>query len=90
LPSVWFAILLALALDGVSGRVRYGLAAVVLLFHFAALQHNLGFWEAASERVKAECAMGAPVLPDSINGVPALANGRPECIEIAHNRHRKP
>jgi hypothetical protein len=90
LPSVWFAIFLALALDGVPGRGRYGLAAVVLLFHFAALQHNLGFWEAASQRVKAECATGAPVLPDSIDGVPALANGRPECIEIAHNRFRKP
>ena len=90
LPSVWFAILLALALDGVLGRVRHGLAAVILLFHFAALQHNLGFWEAASERVKAECATGAPVLPDSIDGVPALANGRLECIEIARNRFRKP
>ena len=90
LPSVWFAILLALAVDGVRGRVRYAVAAIVLLFHFAALQHNLGFWEAASAQVKAACATGAPALPDSIDGVPALANGRPECIEIAHNKFSQP
>jgi hypothetical protein len=94
LPSVWFAILLALALDGVPGRMRYGVAAIVLLFHFAALQHNLSFWEAASAQVKAACETGvlsAPnSLPDSIDGVPALANGRPECIEIAHDRLSRP
>jgi hypothetical protein len=82
LPSVWFAILLALALDGIPARSGYVVATVVLLFQFAALQHNLGFWEAASDRVKAQCATGAPALPGSLDGVPALANGRPECIEI--------
>jgi hypothetical protein len=94
LPSVWFAILLALALDSVPGRARYAGAAIVLLFHFAALQHNLGFWEAASAQVKAACATGIPSvsnsLPGSIDGVPALANGRPECIEIAHNKFSQP
>ena len=92
LPSVWFAILLALAVDGtgVAGRVRYALAAIVLLFHFAALQHNLHFWEAASAQVKAACATGSPMLPGSVNGVPALANGRQECIEIAHNNFGQP
>jgi len=92
LPSVWFAILLALALDGTRGhgRVRYVAAAIVLVFHFAALQHNLGFWEAASAQVKAACETGAPELPNSINGVPALANGRPECIEMGRNKSSQP
>jgi hypothetical protein len=82
LPSVWFATLLALAIDGLASRARYAVAAVMLLFQFAAFEHNLGFWKAASARVKAECATGAPALPDSIDGVPAYANGKQECIEI--------
>jgi len=90
LPSVWFAILLALALDGVPRRPGYVVAAVMLLFHFAALQHNLRFWEIASARVKAGCDTGAPSLPDSLNGVPLLANGRQECIEMAHTRLGRP
>lgn len=90
LPSVWFAILLALAVDGAPGRVRYATAAVILLFQVAALQHNLGFWEAASAQVKAACATGAPTLPAAIDGVPALANGRPECIEIARKESSQP
>jgi len=90
LPSVWFAILLALAVDGIPGRARYALAAMVLLFQFAALQHNLAFWETASARVKAACATGAPALPGSIDGVPALANGRQECIEIGRNTLSRP
>ena len=90
LASVWFAILLALAVDGVPGRVRYAVAAIVLLFQFAALQHNLGFWEAASARVKAECATGAPALPDWMDGVPVYANGKQECIEITRNTFSRP
>lgn len=90
LPSVWFAILLAVAVDGLSGQVRYAVAAIVLAFQFAALQHNLGFWEAASAQVKAACETGVPVIPASINGVPGLANGKPECIEIAHNKSSQP
>jgi len=90
LPSVWFAILIALALDGVPARTRYAAAVIVLLFQFAALQHNLGFWEQASARVKAACATGAPALPDSMNGVPLLANGKPECIEITRDTSSRP
>jgi hypothetical protein len=96
LPSVWFAILAALALDGTSRypRVRYAVAAIVLMFHFAALQHNLGFWEAASAQVKAACETGilsvTNSIPDSMDGVPALANGRPECVEIGHNNFGQP
>jgi len=61
------------------------LAAIALGFQFAALQHNLDFWEAASARVKAACTTSrsdVPALPDSIDGVPALANGEQECVEI--------
>ncbi|MCU1334518.1 MAG: rane protein of unknown function [Bryobacterales bacterium] len=90
LPSVWFAILLALALDGVPARTGYTLAAIILLFHFVALQHNLGFWEAVSTRVKAACEAGDPALPDWIDGVPALANGRQDCIEIGRITRSRP
>lgn len=94
LPSVWFAILIALALDGLPARdgyrASYAVAAIVLLFQFAALQHNLGFWEAASARVKAGCTTGAPALPDWMDGVPVLANGKQECIEIARISFRQP
>jgi len=62
----------------------------MLLFQFAALQHNLSFWEAASTQVKAACATEDPSLSASVDGVPALANGRQECIEIAHNRFSPP
>ena len=37
LPSVWFAILLAFAVDGAGGRLRYATAAIILLFQVAAL-----------------------------------------------------
>jgi len=82
LPSVWFAILLALALDGLGRRARYVVAAIALLFQFATLQHNLDFWEAASAQVKAACTSGNANLPPFIQGVPALDNGRQECLEI--------
>ncbi|MGH9648035.1 MAG: hypothetical protein ACRD4E_14590 [Bryobacteraceae bacterium] len=96
LPSVWFALLFALALEGTVryGRVRYAVAGVVLVFHFAALQHNLGFWEVASAQVEAACETGilsvANSVPNSIDGVPALANGKPECVEIVHNKSGQP
>ena len=90
LPSVWFAVLIAAALDGIPARARYPIAAVAFAFQLAALQHNLGFWEVASTRVKAACATDAPEVPDWINGVPALANGRPECVEIARGTQPSP
>jgi len=40
--------------------------------------------------VKAACATGAPALPDSMNGVPLLANGKPECIDIARDTSGRP
>jgi hypothetical protein len=90
LPAVWFAILIALALDGLKMRARYAAAAIILLFQLVALQHNLGFWEAASARVKAACATGVPALPDWMDGVPVLANGKQECIEIARKTFDQP
>jgi hypothetical protein len=94
LPSVWFAILFALALDGTSGRARYVAAVIILAFQFAALQHNLGFWEAASAKVKVACETGSlsvvDLVPTSIDGVPALANGRAECVEIGQNKSSQP
>ena len=90
LPSVWFAILTALALDGVAARSRYPAAAAVLLFHFAALQHNLAFWEVVSGRMKAACTTGDLAIPDWIDGVPALGENRKECLEIGQITRTQP
>ena len=90
LPSVWFTILIALALDGLPPRSRYAVAGIALMFQFAALQHNLGFWEAVSAQVKTACEAGAPAIPDWIDGIPAMAEKRPDCIEIGRITRLQP
>ena len=99
LPSVGFCLMLAMALDHRSRdrRERFAIAAVLLIFHFVALQHNLADWAYASEKTKAACVSGAAYtrssstfrafgLPITLRGVPALANGFAECIEIEGGR----
>ena len=83
LPSAAFCVLLAMAVDGLPVRARYAAAGAIALFHLAALQHNLDAWEYASRQVRAFCIAGAGSAPTQIRGVPALANGREECIALA-------
>jgi hypothetical protein len=89
---MWFCVFLAIAFDALpSNFIRYVAAASLLLFQFGALQHDLGFWTEASNRVRAACEIAAnsgnPIsvagLPRSIQGVPAFANGFPECVELS-------
>jgi hypothetical protein len=99
LPSVWFCILLALALDGVSHTWQFPVAAAIILFHVAALQHNLDSWEYTSAKDKAACdavariSVGSPKvvvvgkLPGEIRGVQALKNGFPECVDFSARHH---
>jgi len=86
LPSVWFCLMLAAAVEGVPGKAaRAACAAAILLFHWTSLQYNLDSWEIASREVRKICSTAtedAPPssLPGYIRGVPAMANAFPECL----------
>ncbi|HSW49848.1 MAG TPA: hypothetical protein VLH09_06710 [Bryobacteraceae bacterium] len=95
LASVGFALLLAVALGGVEPRVlRAGAAAALLIFHFAALRHELRVWESVTGLAQRTCvaaaAPGSPALvgwlPDSIDGVFFLGNGFMECVDYYAGR----
>src|SRR6185436_10152050 len=59
LPSVWFCVMLAAAVEGVSGKAaKSACVAALLAFHGMALAHNLGSWETASRQVRQICAEG--------------------------------
>ncbi len=82
LPSVWFCLLLAFAASNLERRATAVVIAVLLAFHFAALRHNLPFWQRTSDQVRAFCETpDAANPPRSIDGVPALANGLSECTQ---------
>ena len=89
LPSVWFCLLLAFAVSSLKRRTASIITAILLAFHFVALQHDLPFWQQASEQVRSICQQAAqkgvvPAEPPrAIEGVPALANGITECMDTA-------
>jgi hypothetical protein len=94
LPSVGFCLMLSVLFDDTRGRMRYVAPGLVLMFHLAALQHNLEAWEYASQKAwtasvtAARCAgLGgryAATLeaPGSLRGVPFFANGFPEAVAL--------
>ncbi len=100
LPSVGFALLLAVALDSLRPELlRMGATAALLLFHFAALEHQLNAWQSVTTLAHRTCAdaaaivdgsAGSPVLfrplPDTIDGVFFLGNGFQECVELQTDR----
>ena len=100
LPSVGFCLMLSLAIDGLRGRVRYVIPALILAFHFAALQHNLNSWEYASEKAKAVSAAAGKCagpgtqrivvsgLPGVLQGVPFFVNGFREALELQRGSAR--
>ena len=82
-----------------SRSLRIGVATALLLFHFAALRHELGAWESVSALARRTCVDSAPAiaasagsqvivqgLPDSIDGVFFLGNGFSECVQLAAGR----
>jgi uncharacterized membrane protein len=101
LPSVGFCLLLAIAAEKTSSRMRFVLPVLLIAFQWAALGHNLERWEYASKKAKAACAAAVqckgPVaanaevlgLPGSLDGVYFFANGFPECIEMQHEAAKK-
>jgi hypothetical protein len=91
LPLVGFCLLLGTAVEPLGTLARRIVPAAILLFHFAALQHNLTIWQragAAAQRAclaVSRCSGPAPKvsvrnLPGSLEGVYFLGVGFPECI----------
>ena len=96
LPSIGFCLLLSAMLEPLGRRSQIVIAAVVILFHSAALWHNLNLWREASRVVQAACQEVAKCdspsreaivqgLPNSLNGVYAFQNGFSECIAMQHD-----
>ncbi|MCU1258925.1 MAG: hypothetical protein JWO80_1810 [Bryobacterales bacterium] len=70
-------------------------AGIFLLFHFAALQHNLEIWKRTGYLAAATCRAGADLmrrpllvigLPNVIDGVYFLHTGYPDCVEQQSGR----
>ena len=71
-------------------------AATLVTFHVAALQHNLSIWQRVSVMADATCSdarwltrngpheVEAIGLPGTIDGVYFFANGLKECLEMEH------
>ena len=98
LPAVGFCLMMGVLIESQSGRMRWAFCAVLLLFHFAALQNNLNAWEAASDKAavtldKASACIGpngdsATVsnLPRTYKGVYFFANGFAEGLELMRGK----
>jgi hypothetical protein len=89
LPSAGFCLLLAACSEYLSTRWRWFVAAALVAFQVAALQHNLEIWRDVGERAAAVCSAAArsgqsrlPGLPGSIDGVYFFANGFEECVAM--------
>ncbi len=95
LPSAGFALMLAATVDQMNRRLSWIVCGVILLFHFAALQHNLDIWADTSTKAQAvrhvafECGRPfhgdvalAGTLPGRLHGVPFFANGLAEIFEV--------
>jgi hypothetical protein len=97
LPSAMFAILLAVMID--AAKYKWIVGAVVLAFHVAVLEHNLGGWQDASAKAESSCTIvatsaqepGAKIavlgLPQKLRGDYFWANGFPECVEMRTANH---
>jgi hypothetical protein len=94
LPLVGFSLMLASAVEPLEQRARWAVPAAILLFQFAALQHNLDAWRRTGEVAKESCATAARCLlpgatrldvwnmPGSLDGVYFLDLGLPECVQM--------
>ncbi len=89
LPSVGFAMLLASAAGS-----RWWVLGAVVVFQFAALQHNLRIWGDVSHMGRAVCASVADRMreglvelrqpPNVVEGVYVLQRGLPECAALMY------
>mgnify|MGYP003349138489 FL=1 len=66
-------------------RIRAVPAVLFLTAQLFFLEHNLTYWREVSLAVRQACqARTTEAIPNSIDGVYALANGRQECVEIVN------
>jgi len=95
LPLAGLAVFWAAMLErSAQSKLTWAMAAVLIAFNVAALQHNLVPWRTTPVAAAGVCralgrAMGTdprPVfvsgLPDRLQGVYFLSNGFPECVEM--------
>jgi hypothetical protein len=95
LPVAGLAIFWGALLEGVAQpKLKWAMAAALLFFNSAALEHNLAPWRTVPLRAAAVCrTFGAQIandsqpavirgLPDREDGVYFLDNGFPECVEM--------
>jgi hypothetical protein len=95
LPLAGLAIFWAAMLErSAPGKLTWAMAAVLIAFNVAALEHNLGPWRTAPAAAAAVCrALGRELaedprpafvsgLPDRLQGAYFLSNGFAECVEM--------
>jgi hypothetical protein len=101
LPSVGFCIALAAAVDGLRGRARWIVPAVVLAFDFAALQHNLAQWERVSDLARSGSSVAVQCLGadtkritdfgvlGTLRGVPFFLNAYSDQLQFVASRQEQ-
>jgi hypothetical protein len=97
LSSVGFALMLATAMEPLGRGARWLVPSAILLFHFAALQHNLSAWKSTGDIAKRACIAAAQCalphgarparpsvwnMPGSLDGVYFLGVGFNECVRM--------
>jgi len=95
LPLAGLAIFWAVMLDhAAQSKLAWAMAAALIIFNVAALEHNLRPWRTTPVAAAAVCrALGRELakdpraafvgdLPDRLDGVYFLSNGFPECVQM--------
>jgi hypothetical protein len=96
LPSIGFCLMLAVAVEALTGRLRWIVPGAILCASLVMLEHNLDAWQYASGKAQSACVTAAKCMgpsnkltvgpfPGSIRGVYFLQNGFRECVEIQRN-----
>jgi hypothetical protein len=94
LPLAGFSLILATAAEPLGRRSSWIVPATILMFHFAALQHNLTIWQRTGEVAKRACTSAAKCalpkseklsvwnMPGTLDGVYLLDLGFNECVTM--------
>ena len=98
LPAAGFCLMMGVLMDGQRGLLRWAFCAVLLLFHFGALQNNLNAWQSASDKAIATLETASSCigpnrdsadvrgLPRTYKGVYFFANGFAEGLELLRGK----
>jgi hypothetical protein len=89
-----FAMLMGVMIHAAGRSVQVAIGTALVVFQFAALQHNLKIWGRVARMADATCSTAAaqsfaqpamaakPGLPREIEGIPFLANGFDACVAL--------